>query len=435
MDEIELTEEITAVVSVSEDVLYPNLLRAVFGQCWAIHEDMLAIITDVLLMRARGERFTAEEIDTRLFAAAERNGPRNGPRAGLVAIVPVYGTISARAGMMSRSSGGTSVEEITGMLRDAQANADVNSIILDVDSPGGTVDGVFELSSEIRAMRQSNGGAKPIVAVANTMAASAAYLIASAADEIVVAPSGQVGSIGVILPHIDRSVSEQTAGVKTTLIHAGKYKTEGNPFEPLTDESRAAMQQRVDEYYGMMKADIAKGRGVSVDLVSRGYGEGRMLLARPALKEGMVDRIDTLDSTVRRLARGGAVRPRGTAEASMPNQDMATAGTGREAFADRLGLAAEEVSVVARHARERAAMRAAEGRKLSASDIDGLRELLGTRASLADVEALIAEQASEPATVTADPPTDDVQGSSTGSTRMALDARAEALRRGYSIPK
>lgn len=412
------------------DLLYPNIMRAVFGTCWAIHEDTLAIITDVLLMRARGERFTAEEIDARLSAAAQRSGPRNGPRSGLVAIVPVYGTITARAGMMSRSSGGTSVEEVQAMLRDAHANADVNSIILDIDSPGGTVDGVYELASEIRAMRQSNGGEKPIVAMANTMAASAAYLIASAADEIVVAPSGQVGSIGVILPHIDRSGSEAQTGIKTTLISAGKYKTEGNPFEPLTDDSRAAMQSRVDEYYGMMKADIAKGRGIPVDTVSRGYGEGRMLLARPALKEGMVDRIDTLDSTIRRLARGGAVKPKtgGPAEdAGIPVN--ASAGTGREAFADRLGLAAEEVGTVARHARERAAMRAAEGRKLSEDDLDGLRELLGTRASLADVEALVSEQTSDPADEPEEPAT---QGR---SVRIALDARAEAVRRGYSLPK
>lgn len=410
------------------DLLYPNIMRAVYGTCWAIHEDTLAIITDVLMMRARGERFTAEEIDARLSAAAQRSGPRNGPRSGLVAVVPVYGTITARAGMMSRSSGGTSVEEVQAMLRDAHANADVNSIILDIDSPGGTVDGVYELASEIRAMRQSNGGEKPIVAMANTMAASAAYLIASAADEIVVAPSGQVGSIGVILPHIDRSGSETQTGIKTTLISAGKYKTEGNPFEPLTDESRAAMQTRVDEYYGMMKADIAKGRGVSVDMISRGYGEGRMLLARPALKEGMVDRVDTLDNTVRRLARGGAVKPR----TGGPGEDVgmnASAGTGREAFADRLGLAAEEIGTVARHARERAAMRATEGRKLSEDDLDGLRELLGTRASLADVEALISEQTSDPA----DEPEEPAPRGR--SVKVALDARAEAVRRGYSLPK
>lgn len=432
----ELTAGSTAPIATGDhlgtggDVLYPNIMRTVFGSCWAIQEDTLAIITDVLLMRARGERFTAEEIDARLAAAVQRSGPRNGPRSGLVAVVPVYGTISARAGMMSRSSGGTSVEEITGMLRDAHANADVNSIILDIDSPGGTVDGVYELANEIRAMRQSNGGEKPIVAMANTMAASAAYLIASAADEIVVAPSGQVGSIGVLLPHIDRSVSEQTQGIKTTLISAGKYKTEGNPFEPLTDEARAEMQGKVDEYYAMMKRDIAAGRGITTDAVSTGYGQGRMLLARPALKAGMVDRVDTLDNTVRRLARGGAVKSKGQAmpdfEALANGEVQAQTGTGREAFADRLGLAAEEVGVVAQHARDRAAMRAAEGRKLSDADRDGLRALLGTRASLEDVEALLSEQEAEPAAV--DPATGDTaNGRNVKVTLMMADAR----RRGY----
>jgi capsid assembly protease len=412
-----------------ETTLYPRIMRAVFGSCWAIHEETLAIIAELVSSRSRGIRLSDSEIEARLQAAAARQGPRNGPRNGLVAVIPIYGTLMQRAGMMERSSGATSTEDVSAALREAQANPDVNSIILDVDSPGGTVDGTFELAAEIRGQRQSAGGAKPIVAVANTMAASAAYLISSAADEIVVSPSGQVGSIGVIMPHLDQSGADATKGVKTTLISAGKYKTEGNPFEPLTDEARAEMQSKVDAYYGMMLTDIARGRGTTVDAVRSDYGQGRMLLAKQAQAAGMADRVDTLDATIRRLARGGAVR------AAPGQQDTGTtaeaSGTGREAFADRLGLAAEEVGVVARHARERAAMRAAEGRKLSEGDIEGLETLAGIRAAIDDVDSLIEEQRAEG---TREPASDTGQ-SPRASRTLALQAREEALRRGYSIRK
>jgi ClpP class serine protease len=87
-------------------------------------------------------------------------------------------------------------------------------------------------------------------------------------------------------------------GVKTTLISAGKYKTEGNPYEPLSDEARAAMQAMVDDYYGMFTRAVAKGRGVSVDAVRNGFGEGRMVSASQAVKNGMADRVATLDQVL-----------------------------------------------------------------------------------------------------------------------------------------
>lgn len=409
--------------------LYPNIIRAVYQTPWAIMPDTLRLITEVVDLRSHGQRFTAEEIDARVAAAMERSGPRNGPRRGVVAVIPVYGTIMPRAGLMSRMSGGTSVEEITAMLRDAYANADVNSIVMEYDSPGGQVDGVPELAAEIQSMRQSAGGSKPIVAHVNTLAASAAYWLASAADEIVAAPSAQLGHIGVILPHVDTSAADAAAGKVTTLISAGKYKTEGQ-YGPLTEEAVAAMQERVNGYYDMMVGQIAKGRGVKIDVVRSGYGEGRVLLARPALAQGMIDRVDTLDNTVRRLARGGAIRTKtdqggeDPLAASMSEENL-SAGTGREAFADRLSLAAEEIKEVVAHARDRAALRAEEGRKLSEADVDGLRQIAGLRSVVDEADDMVLKRLGPEA----------AEAAKAGSLKPVLDARLEAVRRGYSIPK
>lgn len=191
--------------------------------------------------------------------------------------------------------------------RDALSNPEVGAIVIDVDSPGGVVDFIPETAAEIRAAR----GQKPIVAVANTLAASAAYWLASQADEISVTPSGEAGSIGVYAAHRDLSGALEMAGIKNTLIHAGKFKVEGNPFEPLTDEARAHIQEDVDAFYSMFTADVARGRGVKQTEVADGYGEGRVLNAKDAVRAGLADRVETLSEAVARLAsrsRGGVTQ-------------------------------------------------------------------------------------------------------------------------------
>lgn len=274
------------------DLSYPRIRRAIAETPWAIVPEKLADIMAVVAIRAAGGELTDEEIQQRIGAAVRRQQPA--PRATDIALLPLLGTISHRMGMMPRSSGGTSVEEFRGMFRAAVADPQVSAIVIDVDSPGGTVSGVDELAAEIYRAR----GTKPITAVANTLMASAAYWIASAADEIVITPSGEAGSIGVIAAHEDQSAWYERMGVKVSLITAGRFKAENNPFEPLTDEGRAAIQARVDESYGHFTRAIARHRGVSVETVRGEFGEGRMYGAREAVRRGMADRVATLDAVL-----------------------------------------------------------------------------------------------------------------------------------------
>lgn len=277
---------------------YIRILQAVTATPWAILPAKLAVIRDLLAYRAAGNALNDEEIKARLDAAAS-SAPR-GTSGGGVAVLPLVGTIIPRADLMTESSGGISVQRFTGMLREALANPDVGSILIDVDSPGGQVGGVDELAAEIYNARKQ----KRIVAVANHLAASAAYWIASAADELIITPSGQVGSIGVFAMHQDISKYLENEGVKIDLIHAGKFKVEGNPYEPLTEESRAAIQLQVDQYYEMFVTAVARNRDVKRADVRSGFGEGRVVGAADAVRLGMADRVATLDETIDRLVGG-----------------------------------------------------------------------------------------------------------------------------------
>jgi signal peptide peptidase SppA len=177
--------------------------------------------------------------------------------------------------------------------------------VLHVDSPGGSVAGLPEAADAIRHAR----GAKPIVAQVDTLAASAAYWLAAQADEIVVTPSSEVGSIGVFTAHFDFSKMLDTVGLKVTWIFAGRYKVEGNPAEPLQEDARVHLQSHVDHYYGMFVSAVAKGRGVGVEQVRKAWGEGRTVTAQDAVDRGMADSVGTLEETIRRVGRGKTSAP------------------------------------------------------------------------------------------------------------------------------
>jgi signal peptide peptidase SppA len=289
------------------DNRYQHVIKAIFGTPWAIYPPTLELILDVVRFRAQGGRLSAEEIQERIAGA--ENGPRELAVAGrparattgAVAVIPIYGIIAPRASMFeSTSTRGTSLEHLAADFRAAMADPEITAIAFDIDSPGGMVDGVEEMAAEIRRSR----GAKPIAAVANFMAASAAYYLAAQADEVVVSPSGQVGSIGVLTAHQDLSEMYAQMGVKTTLIRHGKFKAEANEFEPLNDDARAEIQKRVDEWGGMFEAAVAAGRGITPAKVRSDYGQGRMMLAKAAKAAGLADRIDTLEGTIARLGKG-----------------------------------------------------------------------------------------------------------------------------------
>lgn len=292
-----------------------RVLKAFATEQWFIEPRKAEQIVAMLELRAaNGPRDTpyiegtAQPKQANVFVEnvpAARRG-KNDP-GGHISVISMYGPIVPRmAAVRDVSAAAVSMTALQKQLRLAAQNVNTRAIVLDIDSPGGTINLVPETAALIKSLRSDD---RPIVAVANTVAASAAYWLASAANEMVVSPSAEVGSIGVYMMHEDLSEALAQRGVKVSFISAGPRKIEGNPFEPLGDEARAAFQSQVETSYDMFTRDVARARGVPIARVradpektDRHFGGGRVVSAREAVDLGMADRIDTLQATIERLA-------------------------------------------------------------------------------------------------------------------------------------
>ena len=271
---------------------------------WALMPERLSAVTAVIA-RWSGDARASDEVMHSV--AADRNARDARRQASLsnsgggIAVLPLYGIVTQRGNMVDDVSGpGTaSTQQFSNLLRAALQDETVSQILIDIDSPGGSVYGVAELADEIVSARAQ----KPVVAIANSLAASAAYWIGCSASEFYVTPGGEVGSIGVWQAHQDYSKAMDEAGVKTTLISAGKFKVEGNPYAPLDEEAQGFMQSRVDDYYAAFTKAVAKGRGVPISQVRDGMGQGRVLGADAALASSMVDGIATFNDVVKKMRR------------------------------------------------------------------------------------------------------------------------------------
>ena len=302
---------------------YAHILAEFYLRAWALPEELLLRMQEVLQAQASGIKWDADEIARRISASNKESGyeikdhqeglrylamdgqvvqARNGSKAtagpGSVAVIGITGIISHRMNLMSSLSGpgGTSIQKLQAQFREAMGDGNCKAIIFDVDSPGGSVDGVTELAAEIYNGRKQ----KPSTAVINSLGASAAYWLASAASEVVITPSGQAGSIGVYMMHQDESKALENEGIKITLIKAGKFKAEGGPQEPLSDETRTHLQSMVNDYYTMFVKAIGQQRSASQAAVRDGYGQGRCLLANDAVKQNLADRIGTFDEVLQK---------------------------------------------------------------------------------------------------------------------------------------
>lgn len=252
--------------------------------------------------------------------------------AGDTAIVSVVGSLVNRGAWIGAASGLTSYEGIAAQIDEIADDATIRSVVLDIDSYGGEATGMAGLAARIRGLRDR----KHVVAVVNDVAASAGYGIASAADEIVVSPTSVVGSIGVVMLHMDRSREMEALGLKPTLIHAGAKKVDGHPFGPLPDHVRADMQKDVMAFYEQFLATVEVGRGY-IDARRRSRltaeqaraTEADTYIGEEAIRIGLADRLGSLDdvlATLSRPARAAGRQSRG--DFRMDRNDMPSASAG-----------------------------------------------------------------------------------------------------------
>jgi len=204
-----------------------------------------------------------------------------------VAFIPVRGSLMNRT--TASYSWVTGYKGIIQRVAAAVADPDVRGIVLDVDSYGGEAAGCFECAAEVRAMIRESG--KPSLAMVDSNAYSAGYALAVAADRVAIIPSGGAGSIGVITMHVDFSKALDNYGVKYTLIYSGKHKADGNPYEALPDDVRAATQARVDSKREAFIAHVAAMRSMDPQRVRD--TEADAYEAGKALELGLVDAVMT----------------------------------------------------------------------------------------------------------------------------------------------
>lgn len=286
-----------------------SIVEAVAGRAWAILPDLAEHVRGLVAGSAFASTRSLARLKARAHEGDEAAGAGGRRMVGDVAVLSVVGTMTQRGGSVA-SAATRSTAALVDELQAAIGDPNVSAIVLEFDTPGGEVYGVPEAWEEIRTA----GAVKPIVAHANSYAASAGYYLFSAATEGWVTPSGQVGSIGVYMLHVDRSKRLEREGERWTFISAGRFKVEGNPAEPLSSDARAELQKRVDGYYAEFVRHVAAGRGVSPERVRAGFGEGRMVDAREAVRLGMADRVGTLAQAIERaaqLGRQGAPRSAG----------------------------------------------------------------------------------------------------------------------------
>jgi signal peptide peptidase SppA len=274
---------------------------ALAGRVWAVTEDLaLAMQTGLKVLGQLGPDAIEQALEVQAAMAAKPPVVHgNG-----VAVVPLTGVITPKPSLLSLLfGGGGGLVGFRRQLDAAVANPDVSHIVLNVDSPGGAVDLVPETAHAIRRA----GQAKPIVAQANTLMASAAYWLASQAHEIAVTPSGVVGSVGVYKLHQDLSGAHEMRGIRPTLISAGDHKVDGNPFEPISGDALDKAKQDVNDYYSMFVDDVARGRRVdNPGYDGDAFGGGNTLIGKRAVRNGLADRVSTLEETLKRLSSGRA---------------------------------------------------------------------------------------------------------------------------------
>jgi signal peptide peptidase SppA len=272
--------------------MLPHLASRLFGTPLLVQRAKLDLILAVL-----SERLHLAAPDVALAPPLPRAPNPAASASSSIAVLPIHGTLVKRTLGLEAASGLTSYAEIGARLEAALGDPLVAGIVLDIDSPGGETGGCFELARRVREA----AGLKPVWAVANDAAFSAAYAIGCAAERLFVTETGGVGSIGVIALHVDQSVKDAQDGYRYTAITAGERKNDYSPHEPLHDAARAALQAEVDRLHTLFVAHVAAMRGLPEDAVRA--TEAALFFGPQAARAGLADGVATLAAVLAEFDR------------------------------------------------------------------------------------------------------------------------------------
>ena len=263
---------------------------------WAILPDKLFELQAIYATHLRGDKIDLEGIEARLGRPLANEQQEYRLETGGVAVLPISGVIAPKANLFTRVSGMASAQMLQRQVDSMLADPRVRSVVLDIDSPGGSVFGTPALAEAVRVLAEN----KPTVAVSTGMMASAAYWIGSAANAVYISGlTDHVGSIGVVATH---SYNPRSPGAQVTEITAGRYKRMASENAPLTKEGRAYIQAQVDEIYRVFVDTVAQNRQVSAEDVIERMADGRIFVGQQAIDAGLADGVATVDTMVERLA-------------------------------------------------------------------------------------------------------------------------------------
>ena len=262
----------------------PHLAARLFGTPLLVHRAKLDVILAVL-----GERLNLAAPQADLAIPVPRVTPAQPPG---IAVIPIHGTLVKRVLGVEAASGLTSYGGIAQELEAALADPLVQGILLDIDSPGGEASGSFELARQIRHAATQ----KPVWAVANDAAYSAAYALAASAQRLIVTETGGVGSIGVIALHIDQSAKDAQEGYRYTAVTAGAHKNDFSPHHPLSDEAKAELQAEVDRLYGLFVEHVTAMRSLNADAVRA--TEAGLYFGANAITAGLADAVSSFETAL-----------------------------------------------------------------------------------------------------------------------------------------
>lgn len=252
---------------------YPRIIAKVYNEPWCITQEKHYAIQSALDMRLSGALLPIGERDSMAERMVEGD-------IANIRVIPVHGIMGKHLSGIEMDCGGCSVDSVSGMLDAAAADESVAGILLDINSPGGTVAGIPELGAQIAAITTR----KPVVGFTDLECCSAAYWTASQCTAIYGTPSSCIGSIGVYMATLDKSRALEDAGIKVNAFSAGKYKLSGAPFKPLTDEERQMFQNGVDKIYNQFKGAVTSKRRLKDE-----HMQGQTFDGDEAANIGMID--------------------------------------------------------------------------------------------------------------------------------------------------
>lgn len=269
---------------------FTHLSSLVFNKPLLVTQDYAETIAVVL-----SDKLDLDVTDMSIKNEARDGRPVHTTSKG-VRVIPIVGSMSHRPMGLEAMSGMTSYASLQAQFEEAFNDPNVGSILMDIDSPGGSVAGAFDFRDYLMA----NKGRKPVYALARDAMCSAAYLIGSTADKVYATQTARVGSIGVVAMHVDRSEKNKAEGIKPTFISAGEFKTAGNPHEPLEGKHLKYLQDSVDESYKMFIDAVVEARGMEAKDVRA--TEARVYGGKKAVEIGLADGIRTYESVLREMS-------------------------------------------------------------------------------------------------------------------------------------